>query len=268
MGAASQISSRSLPALVSPHHTAGVRACGTRSSRTAALAYLSARNANKQLTIVRRVIVGGKRGRAAGRLEDPTIGIRKRADESVHGEAPKFLELSEMDWILELGARPAPHREAANPVRRGHHHVSRSYADIFELLAQTGIRRLEVACPARGRRSPRAGEPRRSSRCAVPCLPGEDSTPKSKRARQDPADRPGRRDHSVLNRWASRIKRRVVAVAGWTPTLGHAASCVLATMPGRRPRASRSTTCGTPPESLLARSGFPQTENPGHPRPR
>ena len=104
---------------------------------------LSPRNANKQLTIVRRVIAWANEDGRWGKIDDPTIGIRKRAEKDVSGEAPKFFELDELDRIL-TAARELHEREAANPVRRGHDHVSRHDADIFELLAQTGIRRGEV----------------------------------------------------------------------------------------------------------------------------
>ena len=116
-----------------------------------------------------------------GRIDDPTIGIRKRTETDISGEAPKFFELNELNLIL-ASARELHAREAANPVRRGHDHVSRYDADIFELLAQTGIRRGEVLAVLVGDVDLDAGilTIRRAKSA------GKDSTPKSKRARRIP----------------------------------------------------------------------------------
>jgi integrase len=145
------------------------------------LSGLQPRNANKQLTVVRRIIAWATEDGRWGKIDDPTVGIRKRADEKVADEAPRFFELAELDRIL-TAARDLHEREAANPVRRGRLHVSGYDADIFELLAHTGIRRGEVLALRVG--DVDLDEPVLTIRSAMSA--GEDSTPKSKRARRIP----------------------------------------------------------------------------------
>jgi integrase len=145
------------------------------------LAKLKSRNANKHLTLVRRVIAWANEDMRWGRIEDPTIGIRKRGEEGVQGEAPEFFELEEVSRIVQ--AAEELHRiDLKTPVRRGHDHVSRYDAAIFELLAQTGIRRGEVLALRVG--DVDLDEPILTVRRAVSAK--EDSLPKGKRARRIP----------------------------------------------------------------------------------
>ena len=140
------------------------------------LSDLTARNANRQLTVVRRVIAWSNEDGRWARVEDPAIGIRRRADERVQGDAPAFFEPAELQRIYSA-ARDLHDREAANPVRLGHDHVSHFDADVFELLAQSGIRRGEVIAL-------NVGDVDLDP--AAPTVTGEDSTPKGKRARRIP----------------------------------------------------------------------------------
>jgi integrase/recombinase XerC len=104
---------------------------------------LTPRNRNKQLTIVRRIFAWANEDGRWGRIEDPTVGIRKDSEPDVSGEAPRFLELEEIDRLC-VAADEEYERERRDRNRRGHDHVSRHDSAIFELMAQTGMRRAEV----------------------------------------------------------------------------------------------------------------------------
>jgi integrase len=104
---------------------------------------LNARNANAQLTVVRRVFAWATEDGRWGRVDDPTVGIVKRAEPSQSGEAPRFFEPEELRMILDA-ARAEHEREAHDRNRRGRVHVSAYDADLFALMAHTGIRRGEV----------------------------------------------------------------------------------------------------------------------------
>jgi integrase len=104
---------------------------------------LSARNANAQLTVVRRIFAWATEDGRWGRVDDPTVGIVKHAEEYQVGEAPRFFEPDELDAIL-AAAQAEHEREANDRNRRGRVHVSAYDADVFALMAHTGIRRGEV----------------------------------------------------------------------------------------------------------------------------
>jgi integrase len=104
---------------------------------------LAPRNRNKQLTIVRRIFAWANEDGRWGRIDDPTFGIRKDAEPDISGEAPRFLELEEIDRLC-AAADEEYERERRDRNRRGHDHVSRHDSAIFELMAQTGLRRAEV----------------------------------------------------------------------------------------------------------------------------
>ena len=71
---------------------------------------LSPRNRNKQLTVVRRIFAWANEDGRWGRLDDPTIGIRKEAEPDVSGEAPGSLS-----WARSTlsARRPAPNTSAS-----------------------------------------------------------------------------------------------------------------------------------------------------------
>jgi integrase len=104
---------------------------------------LNPRNANMHLTVVRRIFAWATEDGRWGRVDDPTVGIVKRAERDTSGEAPRFFEPHELDLILSA-ARAEHARESADRNRRGRMHVSAHDADVFALLANTGMRRGEV----------------------------------------------------------------------------------------------------------------------------
>ena len=237
----------------------GLDALTTRATRAwwDGLSGLQPRNANKQLTIVRRVVAWANEDGRWGRIDDPTIGIRKRAEKDVSGEAPRFFELDELEWILQ-SARALHRTEAANPVRRGHDHVSRYDADVFELLAQTGIRRGEVLAILVGDVDLDAAV--LTIRRAVSA--GEDSPPKSKRARQIPLT--GRAVEILTPLVEGRDDNELVFAGGGGGGLD--ADALSRRFLRARDHAGLKSTGLTLHDlrhttgSLLARAGFPQTE--------
>jgi integrase len=148
---------------------------------------LSARNANKQLTIVRRVFAWATEDGRWGKLEDPTVGIAKHAETSAAttGEAPLFFELAEVEAIAQA-AEELHEAERRNPVRRGHDHVSRHDAAIFTVIAQTGLRRGELV-------TLRVGDvdlPGRVLTVRTAVSAGEEKAPKGGRVRRVPLTDP------------------------------------------------------------------------------
>ena len=137
---------------------------------------LSARNANKQLTVLRTILAWADRAGHWGRIDDPTRRLRLLADVRQQGEAPAFFEPEEVARLLEA-ARQTPYRYPA-----GHP----SYLDpaIFELAVQTGMRRGELLDLRVGDVEFDASEPSVTIRRALSA--GESGTTKGRRVRRVP----------------------------------------------------------------------------------
>ena len=137
------------------------------------------RTGNKAITIVRRILAWANEDGRWGKIEDPTFGIRKRREPDHASEAPPFFEPDELDAVLRAAAE---HHE--DEVRiRGRGELSEMDADLFALVAHTGLRRGEVLALRVGDVD-LGPEPSIVVRQAVSA--GETSTTKSKRSRRIP----------------------------------------------------------------------------------
>ena len=137
------------------------------------------RTANKAITIVRRILAWANEDGRWGKIDDPTFGIRKHREADHVSEAPPFFEPEELDAILR--AASAHHEDEVR--LRGRGELSEMDADIFALIAHTGLRRGEVLALRVGDVD-LGSEPSIVVRQAVSA--GETSTTKSKRSRRVP----------------------------------------------------------------------------------
>jgi len=145
----------------------------------ASLDGVGARTANKSLTIVRRIFAWANEDGRWGLIADPTVGIRKRREADTTSEAPPFFEPHELDAILAAAA--AHHEQGGYLGVRNE--ISGLDAEIFALMANTGLRRGEVLALQVGDVD-LGPEPIIVVRQAVSA--GEMSTTKSKRSRRVP----------------------------------------------------------------------------------